>query len=115
VAAAVLRLVIAGGTYFPCAHAHITSGEQAAIGTTLKLSQNHLRAKLTLRERAVIDCLGRGAPNKIIAHELNMSVSTVKAHVHNIIRKLNVKNRTGVAMATRTAELGTAHWAKILS
>ena len=39
VGSAALRLVIAGGTYFPCSHAHVPSGEQEPIGTTLGLPQ----------------------------------------------------------------------------
>ena len=33
-------------------------------------------------------------PNKIIAYELGISQSTVKAHLHNIMAKLHAKNRT---------------------
>ncbi len=61
--------------------------------------------KLTPRERAVLGLLQRGLPNKIIGHQLDMSQSTVKAHVHNIIAKLNVRNRTEAAMAARVVPL----------
>ena len=40
--------------------------------------------------------------NKIIAYRLSLSQSTVKAHVHNIISKLNVSNRTEAAVRGRT-------------
>jgi hypothetical protein len=39
-------------------------------------------------------------PNKIIAHQLAISVSTAKAHVHNIIAKLAVHNRTEAALTS---------------
>ncbi|MGZ9174567.1 MAG: response regulator transcription factor, partial [Candidatus Binatia bacterium] len=43
----------------------------------------------------------QGKANKVIAHELNISESTVKVHLHNIMKKLRVKNRTEVAVKAR--------------
>ncbi len=48
----------------------------------------------TRREAELLEFLRRGMPNKIIAHELGISQSTVKAHLHNIMAKLHAKNRT---------------------
>jgi DNA-binding NarL/FixJ family response regulator len=42
-------------------------------------------------------------PNKDIGDRLGMSLSSVKGHVHHIIRKLNVRNRTEVALAVSAA------------
>ena len=47
----------------------------------------------------MLELLKCGLPNKIISYRLEMSPSTVKAHVHNIIVKLNVRNRTEAAVA----------------
>lgn len=41
----------------------------------------------TPRELAVLDKLRRGKPNKIIAYELMLSQSTVKAHIRSIMKK----------------------------
>lgn len=49
---------------------------------------------LTRRQDEVLTKLKEGKPNKIIAFELGMSESTVKVHLHNIMRKLGVTNRT---------------------
>ena len=49
--------------------------------------------------------LAVGAQNKIIAYRLGMSMSTVKAHMHSIIRKLRVRNRTEAVVAARAMEL----------
>jgi Bacterial regulatory proteins, luxR family len=49
----------------------------------------------------VLDLLQRGMASKSIAHRLNMSTSTVKVHVHNIMAKLDVDNRTAAAVAAR--------------
>jgi DNA-binding NarL/FixJ family response regulator len=46
--------------------------------------------------------IAEGKSNKLIADALTMSESTVKAHVKQIIRRLNVANRTQAALlATR--------------
>ena len=97
VAAAALRLVIAGGSYFP----RVPFRERTVMEAPALAGGAALPMRLTPREQAVLDLLRCGTPNKIIAHRLGMSLSTVKAHVHNIIRKLNVRNRTEVAVTLR--------------
>jgi len=49
---------------------------------------------LTPQQLRVLDMLGRGLQNKQIAHELDISETTVKVHVSDILRKLNVLSRT---------------------
>jgi DNA-binding NarL/FixJ family response regulator len=44
----------------------------------------------------------RGSPNKVIAHELNISAWTVNTHMRRIFAKLNVTSRT--AMVARYLE-----------
>lgn len=53
--------------------------------------------KLTAREIDVLSLVARGCQNKIVAAELNLSQHTVKLHMHNIIAKLGVSNRTEAA------------------
>lgn len=53
---------------------------------------------LTAREREVLVLVAAGKQNKVIAHELGLSESTVKLHVHHLIAKLGVRNRTGLAV-----------------
>ena len=53
----------------------------------------------TQRQRAVIECLSRGEPNKAIARRLGIREGTIKVHVRHIMRKLGVDNRTQVAIA----------------
>jgi DNA-binding CsgD family transcriptional regulator len=52
---------------------------------------------LTQRETEVLGLVSEGKPNKIIAAELGLSEHTIKLHMHNIIVKLGVKNRTEAA------------------
>jgi putative nucleotidyltransferase with HDIG domain len=47
---------------------------------------------LTRQEQRVLQQLGKGRVYKEIAHELGLSPSTVRTHLHNIYRKLNVAN-----------------------
>jgi len=52
---------------------------------------------LTKREQQVLDALGRGLGRAEIARELQISRLTVKSHVHNVYRKLEVHNRLEAA------------------
>lgn len=54
-------------------------------------------AKLTPREREVIELLGENLSNEEIARRLFIEVGTVKIHVHNILNKLGMQNRQQVA------------------
>lgn len=65
-----------------------------AKGTTAATDAN----RLTPREREIIGMLARGASNKEIARELDLSESTVKIHVQGILRKLNLASRVHAAV-----------------
>ena len=58
----------------------------------------NLLPPLTTRERELITLIARGMQNKNIAHELNISEHTVRAHIGNIMRKYRLQNRTQIAM-----------------
>ena len=55
------------------------------------------RAGLTEREREILGLVGEGLANKEIARQLQIELATVKTHIHNILKKLGVKSRTGAA------------------
>lgn len=57
-------------------------------------NQNPADVCFTRRETSLLDPLRRGMQNKLIAHELGISESTVKAHLRSIMMKLKAKNRT---------------------
>lgn len=48
---------------------------------------------LTSRESEILRLLGIGTTNQEIADHLVISINTVKVHVHNILEKLNLRNR----------------------
>jgi len=56
------------------------------------------KEKLSPREREIVALLARGASNKEIANTLNVAESTVKIHVQNIFKKLNLSSRVQVAV-----------------
>lgn len=55
-------------------------------------------SKLTAREVQVLRFVADGCANKEIAARLSLSVHTVKLHIHHIISKLGVHNRTEAAL-----------------
>lgn len=54
---------------------------------------------LTARETQVLRLLTTGMQNKVMANELGISENTVRIHIHHILRKLGVRNRTEAANA----------------
>jgi DNA-binding NarL/FixJ family response regulator len=52
---------------------------------------------LTPREQELGSLVAKGLANKEIAERLNLSVQTVKNHVHSILRKAQVKSRSALA------------------
>lgn len=118
-----LSFVLHGGTYFPpsAIMAGLGPGNLPAIQPALvdlapaqtlpELAPlHHLHAiddadrmrpvaGFTERQYAVLGCLCRGDPNKVIGRKLGMTETTVKVHVREIMRKLGVGNRTQVAIA----------------
>lgn len=55
-------------------------------------------AGLTDRENEILDCLAEGMNNKNIARKLGISDTTVKVHIKNILRKLNLTSRLEAAV-----------------
>lgn len=53
---------------------------------------------LTCQEKRVLNLLAEALSNKEIAAELGISPCTVKRHLENILRKLNLKNRVDAAI-----------------
>ncbi|MEZ0168600.1 response regulator transcription factor [Microvirga sp. TS319] len=129
IAIAALRLVLAGGTYYP----HSFNGKLDPSNVVLEVTHentieypsdllshpalptdvpqdelgyekefNGFNAAFTAREIDVLTALRQGRSNKWIAHHLNLSENTVKVHIRNIMRKLNATNRTQVVVLSQS-------------
>ena len=61
--------------------------------------------RLTPTQLKVMHGVRSGQLNKQIAFELGIAEATVKAHMTALMRKLNVRNRTQVAIAAQTLSL----------
>ncbi|HEY3327646.1 MAG TPA: two-component system response regulator NarL [Novimethylophilus sp.] len=55
-------------------------------------------AALTEREHEILECLANGMNNKTIARHLGISDTTVKVHIKNLLRKLNLTSRLEAAV-----------------
>lgn len=121
VAAAAINLVLAGGSYVPVAAtndfdpptamepprapaAETNGASNAEEADLVASSRCGAQIRLTPRESDVLSLLRQGQPNKQIARHLGMHESTVKTHLSNLIRKFEVKNRTGVVL--RAGQMG---------
>ena len=58
---------------------------------------DHLLSTLTPREMEILGYLAAGHSNKVIARHLDLAESTIKVHVQNILRKLNLSSRVQAA------------------
>jgi DNA-binding NarL/FixJ family response regulator len=77
--------------------AHFASGPGSA---------NAAFPSLTEREREVLDLIAAGKGNATIAHDLMISLKTVRNHVSNIFTKLQVSERAQAIVKAREAGLG---------
>lgn len=97
-----LRIILRGGRYFlmngtapqeaPPQGARFSASEMTSSPSV----STHTIDKLTKRENEILARVAMGNQNKIIAAALGLSEHTVKIHIHNIITKLGVHNRTEV-------------------
>jgi len=53
---------------------------------------------LTARERQILCLVAQGLPNQVIAHQLGISLKTVKAHLSNVFQCIGVTDRTQAAL-----------------
>lgn len=105
-----LNLLINGESFMPrelMAAALIRAREQMesaapvpAAGTPQPepAAQSAARPVLTEREMEVLELVAKGRQNKNVADDLGLSEHTVKLHMHNIINKLGVRNRTAATV-----------------
>src|SRR4051812_28843127 len=89
----------------------MASREREPRGVTMTTTDQHLVAvspqegfrRLTPTQVKVLEGVNSGLLNKQIAYDLGIAEATVKAHMTALMRKLNVRNRTQVAIAAQAA------------
>jgi two-component system, NarL family, nitrate/nitrite response regulator NarL len=101
-----LELVMLGETFVPSAAIRMaleqlchTHERPHGAGSSLEPVPTDAKGgKLSNREAEILGCLRDGAPNKVIARQLDVTEATVKVHVKSILRKIGAANRTQAAM-----------------
>lgn len=86
-----------------CMNGGLKLHEEVAAKVVPKLlNYNHRTSQadipLSPREIEITRCVGEGKTNKEIATELHLSVGTVKNQVSQILQKLNLRDRTQLAI-----------------
>ena len=67
------------------------------LGSSLKRSRRPLAEPLTERETQILRMVVEGMSNKAIANRLGLGEGTIKSHLRNIYRKLQVRTRAEAA------------------
>jgi len=76
----------------------VSEGKLQSVATTMGTRQKFNDVPLTNRETQVLRHVALGLSNKEIGQSLGISIETVKEHVQNILRKLDVTDRTQAAV-----------------
>ncbi|MCB0257461.1 MAG: response regulator transcription factor [Anaerolineae bacterium] len=93
-----IRIVANGGEW-------VSPRTTSILIEAMRSESSDLEAKLTVRELDVIRLMARGRRNEEIAAELVVTNQTVKNHVTNIFRKLDVSTRVEAVLYALSAGL----------
>ena len=89
---AVMRLLLSGHAFIPQELVNEMRAERSQPDDVPVAA-----ITLTPREWQVLELVAEGVQNKNIAADLDLSVHTVKLHIHNLLNKIGVSNRTCAA------------------
>lgn len=101
--AGALKLAMEGSVVLPKGY---TPGDRVKTAAA-KNDLAHRLQTLTPKQLSVLKMLRQGLLNKQIAHELKIEETTVKAHVSEILRKLNVASRTQAVIEAQKIDFDT--------
>ncbi len=90
---AALKTILGGAIYVPATLAQSTTTAAASEPAAASIDL----ARLTPRQREVLDLLVEGRSNKEIARALDLGHGTVKIHLAAVFRHLGVSNRAAAA------------------
>lgn len=98
---AALRIQLCGEVFVPseilgtAPLVHASASDRSTPAGRLRTADQEPKTPLTDRELQVLELVSCGIQNKSIADELGLSEHTVKLHIHHVLGKLKVRNRTG--------------------
>lgn len=82
----------------------VCSAEASQVGSGNVVPMQSGLAKLTPTQLKVLQGVHSGLANKQIAFDLGISEGTVKGHMTALMRKLQVRNRTQVAVVAQISD-----------
>ena len=91
-----LRLLVNGQSWYPAPL--LSQAFDIARSLVRKKSVPDELDKLTKREREVALLVSEGKSNKLVASECGMTERTVKAHLTQVFKKLQVKDRVALVI-----------------
>lgn len=93
-----MRAIVAGGTWWDTiASQHIQSAFQT-LKPVVSSPENSVLHRLTEREQEILAWVAVGKSNQEIAEILFITPGTVRVHIHAILHKLQVRDRTQAAI-----------------
>jgi two-component system nitrate/nitrite response regulator NarL len=76
----------------------VASMRQSNLRSVNTTGPANLAERLSPREREIVQLIAKGLSNKLIARELDIAETTVKIHVQNVFKKLELSSRVQVAL-----------------
>ncbi|MBD2437317.1 response regulator transcription factor [Nostoc sp. FACHB-110] len=89
-----LRSVAAGASWWDATATQEIRSSLVGELTSPELETTQLSHPLTQREQEILSLLAAGKTNQEIAHALYIAPGTVRVHIHAILQKLEVSDRT---------------------
>jgi two-component system, NarL family, response regulator len=89
-----LRSVAAGASWWDAA----TTAEIRSAFKSTPVKETNNNNPLTSRETEILALIAVGKSNNEIAQQLHITIGTVRVHVHAILQKLEVRDRTSAAI-----------------
>jgi two-component system NarL family response regulator len=91
--------IAAGASWWDAtATTEIRAAFHSTASTPSELAQGNEKSTLTRREQEILTLVAVGKTNQAIAEELHITPGTVRVHVHAILHKLGVQDRTQAAI-----------------
>lgn len=87
-----IKKIISGEMYLP-SNIFFKSNENRKNESCSTIKNTEVVKSLTRKQLQVLEQMARGCSNKLIAYNLNIAETTVKAHVSEVLKKLNVSSR----------------------